>query len=176
MLDLYLIRHGIAQDLRPGQGDGDRPLTPKGRQKTQGVAQKLRSLGITFDRIQTSPLVRARQTSAILLGAGLGPREEVCDHLAPGGDACQWWQQGHRDFGKIQRLALVGHQPDLSQWAAALIWGQVGEQLILKKAGMVGVRVPVQGDPWGKSQLFLLTSPKYFLDVCPGSPAEVNPC
>jgi phosphohistidine phosphatase len=56
----------------------------------------------------------------------------------------------------------VGHQPDLTDWAEQLIWGEIKEKLILKKAGIIGLSVPPIASPLGHSQLFLLTSPKWF--------------
>ncbi|MEH1949782.1 MAG: histidine phosphatase family protein, partial [Nostoc sp.] len=58
-MELYLIRHGIAEDKGLGIKDEERSLTKEGRQKTEKVAQKLVKLGLNFDLILTSPLVRA---------------------------------------------------------------------------------------------------------------------
>jgi phosphohistidine phosphatase len=55
----------------------------------------------------------------------------------------------------------VGHQPDLTDWAEQLIWGEIREKLILKKAGIIGLSVPPLASPLGQCQLFLLTSPKW---------------
>lgn len=65
-MELYLIRHGIAAERGTYPKDEERPLTEKGRAKTQKVAQRLYALGLRFDFILTSPLVRARQTAEIL--------------------------------------------------------------------------------------------------------------
>jgi len=60
-------------------------------------------------------------------------------------------------------LALVGHQPDLGNWAETLVWGYAKEKLVLKKAGVIGINIPDTGSPIGKSELFLLTSPKWVI-------------
>ncbi len=62
-----------------------RSLTKEGRQKTEKVAQKLVKLGLQFDLIVTSPLVRARQTAEILIKAGLSSQLEESSYLAPDG-------------------------------------------------------------------------------------------
>ncbi|MBM3462072.1 MAG: phosphohistidine phosphatase SixA, partial [Armatimonadetes bacterium] len=68
MMDLYILRHGIAYDHgHPDYPDDDsRPLTPKGRRRTRRIARGMRDLGLRFDAILTSPLPRARQTAEIV--------------------------------------------------------------------------------------------------------------
>lgn len=158
---LYLIRHGIAVDQDKNLADDQRPLTTQGRLKTKQVAQRLRELDLHFDLILTSPLVRARQTAEILQTAGLGTRLTSSPTLAPLGDFSQWlrWLKDWQDSGGSS-LALVGHQPDLGQWAERLVWGEAREVLVLKKAGVIGITPPPAGSPVGNSQLFWLSSPR----------------
>jgi phosphohistidine phosphatase len=163
-MDIYFIRHGIAADPSEYEYDRDRPLTAKGREKTARIAQKIRQIGVKFDRILTSPLVRAKQTAQILLEIGLSNVVEEFIPLSPGGnikDFLPIWTE--LDYTKTEgAIALVGHQPDLTDWAEQLIWGEIGEKLILKKAGIIGLSVPPVASPLGQGQLFLLTSPKWF--------------
>jgi phosphohistidine phosphatase len=161
-MDIYLIRHGIAAD--PSEyDDRDRPLTDKGREKTERVAEKIRQVGIKFDLILTSPLIRAKQTAQILLEVGLTNLVEEFIPLSPGGNLQEFLQTwAESDYGKTEgAIALVGHQPDLTDWAEQLIWGEIREKLILKKAGIIGLSVPPVASPFGQCQLFLLTSPKW---------------
>ncbi|MER3478596.1 MAG: phosphohistidine phosphatase SixA, partial [Leptolyngbya sp. ERB_1_2] len=60
-------------------------------------------------------------------------------------------------------LALVGHEPDLSGWAELLVWGEVRDRILLKKAGMIGLDLPDSGSAISNSQLFWLTPPKFLL-------------
>jgi phosphohistidine phosphatase len=165
-IELYIIRHGLAGEHGTYANDHDRPLTDEGRAKTKRVAQRLKDLGIRFDLMQTSPLVRAQQTAELL--QGLSDRLEVCADLAPGGNfdawitgLAQWRQVGRRQAGT--QLAIVGHEPALSEWAERLLWGSVRHQLILKKAGVIGLLLPEKESPIGRSQLFWFTPPKYLL-------------
>ena len=50
-MELYLIRHGIAEEHQPQLKDEERQLTPEGRQKTEKVAQRLAKLELHFDLI-----------------------------------------------------------------------------------------------------------------------------
>lgn len=65
MLTIFEIRHGQDEDNANGilNGRRDKPLTPKGIQQANQVAQMLKDLGIHFDAVYTSPLQRARQTA-----------------------------------------------------------------------------------------------------------------
>ena len=164
-MELYLIRHGIAEDKGLGIKDEERSLTKEGRQKTEKVAQKLVKLGLNFDLILTSPLVRARQTAEILIAEKLSSQLEESSHLAHDGQIYSWlkdWLEP-RNYSLNTQLALVGHEPDLSKWAEILLWGEVKASLVLKKAGMIGIKLPETGSALGRSQMFWLTPPKYLL-------------
>ncbi|MEH2355268.1 phosphohistidine phosphatase SixA [Nostoc sp.] len=164
-MELYLIRHGIAEDKGLGIKDEERSLTKEGRQKTEKVAQKLVKLGLNFDLILTSPLVRARQTAEILITEKLSSQLEESSHLAHDGQISSWlkdWLEP-RNYSQNTQLALVGHEPDLTSWAEILLWGEVKASLVLKKAGMIGIKLPETGSPLGRSQMFWLTPPKYLL-------------
>ncbi len=69
---LYFIRHGetdwnLARRL---QGLTDVPLNEKGRLQAKECGDRLRGEGVTFDRVYVSPLVRARETAALITGFG----------------------------------------------------------------------------------------------------------
>ncbi len=161
---LYLIRHGIAEDSDQYIHDGARPLTPKGQRKTQQIARRLHTLELTFDLILSSPLIRAYQTAEILKSEGLSYKLEESPDLAPLGDLSHWlaWLESWRQSGGTS-LALVGHQPNLGQWAERLIWGEANQALVLKKAGIIGLTLPASGSPVSNSLLFWLTSPSLLL-------------
>jgi phosphohistidine phosphatase len=165
MTNLYLIRHGIAAERGSYENDEERPLTPSGDRKTRKVAQRLDQLGIKFDRILSSPLVRARQTADILQRQGLSSTLEVFPALSPEGDIQDWlnWYDRH---GKTtdQNIALVGHQPDLGNWAEILVWGEARERLVVKKAGVIGIILPESDSMVGNSQLFCLTPPRFLVE------------
>jgi phosphohistidine phosphatase len=158
---LYLIRHGIAADRLDGQKDEERALTEEGASKTKQVAKKLRDLDIRFDLILTSPLVRARQTAEILQSAGLSGKIEESSDLAPDGEISSWLETLERWCdGGGSSLALVGHQPDLGNWAEILVWGEARQGLVLKKAGIIGLLLPDTGTAAGRCSMFWLSSPK----------------
>lgn len=164
---VYLIRHGIAVERDLSKKDETRPLTEQGRKKTKKVAQQIKDIGIYFDIILTSPLLRATQTAEILREEGLTQTLETFSALAPAGEIQEWltwWEHWHIETTHQEgKVALVGHQPDLGDWAELLIWGQIQEKLVVKKAGVIGLNCPEDVSPLGNSELFLLTSPKWLL-------------
>ncbi|PSB05156.1 phosphohistidine phosphatase SixA [Merismopedia glauca] len=162
---IYLVRHGIAAEKGTYPYDGERPLIKEGRQQTKKVAKKLGELGLSFDLILTSPLIRAKETAEILKKAGLGNQITESPDLAPMGNFSNWlhWVTDWHKSSSGQSLALVGHQPDLGNWAERLVWGSVRDNIDLKKSGIIGINFPETEHIVGDCSLFWLTSPKYLL-------------
>ncbi len=158
---LYLIRHGKAVSAELAPSDGERPLSPEGREGIERMAKRLRSLGVEWELILTSPLVRARQTAEILCGAGLAPSVEEAAELAP---ACKlaawlpflvsWRREGRGD------LAAVGHLPNVALWAGSLVWDEEKERIVLQPGGIIGLELPEGGSIPGNCSLFWVTSPR----------------
>ncbi len=163
-MELYFIRHGIAQERDLAIQDEERSLTKVGQDKTKAVAKRLYELGLRFEIILTSPLARTHQTAEILLETQLSSQLQVSTELAPNGNIHSWlnWL-AQQNYQPDRKLALVGHQPDLGEWASMLVWGEAKDGLILKKAGIIGLNLPTMRSPIGNSQMFLLTPPKLLL-------------
>ncbi len=164
-MELFLIRHGIATEREINIKDEERSLTKEGHKKTRQVAKRLFNLGLRFDLILTSPLVRSRQTAEILRSSGLSSKIEESSYLAPDRNIQTWidWLEQQHHLGADTHLAMVGHQPDLGQWAEILVWGEARASLVVKKAGIIGLKLPETDSPVGRSQLFWLTPPKFLL-------------
>jgi len=164
-MELYLIRHGIAVEQQAGLADEERELSKEGRQKTEKIAQKLISWNWRFDLIVSSPLVRARQTTEILISAGLSSQSQTSEYLAPDGNIHEWLKDWFvpKNYQPETKLALVGHEPDLGYWAEIFLWGEAKGSLIVKKAGVIGLKLPENDPPQGRSQMFLLIPPKYLI-------------
>ncbi|MEE8408192.1 MAG: histidine phosphatase family protein, partial [Myxococcota bacterium] len=63
VMDLYLIRHAIAEERRPGLEDPERQLTDEGKLRFERAVAGLQKLGVRFDRLYHSPWIRAAQTA-----------------------------------------------------------------------------------------------------------------
>ena len=64
-MEIYLLRHGLAEDQAPAGRDGDRRLTDEGRTKLHRVMARAHTAGVNPALILSSPLVRAMQTAEI---------------------------------------------------------------------------------------------------------------
>jgi probable phosphoglycerate mutase len=77
MADFFFIRHGESEsNIAPGLAAGvnfDAPLTDRGHKQAVAVGERLAAEGRTFDRIYSSTMVRAVQTTqGMLQGMGIG--------------------------------------------------------------------------------------------------------
>jgi len=120
--EIYLIRHAVAEERSDAwPDDTKRPLTESGISRMRKAARGVVRMGVTFDVILSSPLVRTRQT-AELVATAFGDRPPIVavDSLQPGGS----YQSVVNDLEKQarrSRIALVGHEPDIGHLAAHLI-------------------------------------------------------
>lgn len=157
-LTLYLIRHGIAAERGDEwPDDSKRPLTGDGIAQLRKAAKALDALGITFDQIITSPLVRTRQTADALASHMAGKTEvTLSDALAPAGTTASVIQ----DLTKPPRkghIALVGHEPNMGELAARLIGSRV--PLPFKKGAICCIEFDTL-PPKGSGQLRWFVTPK----------------
>lgn len=113
----YLVRHGKAEP-KGGRDDAARRLTPEGAQAFAAHARaSAKRLALT--RILASPLVRARETAALLSKATGVPAEEE-RALASGASSGRDLLDLGRRLGA--GAALVGHNPEIAE-AVALAAG-----------------------------------------------------
>ena len=65
---IYIMRHGqTALNSRHAlQGRSDHPLNAQGVAQAEAAANRFREMGVTFDRVYSSPLNRAVQTARIV--------------------------------------------------------------------------------------------------------------
>jgi phosphohistidine phosphatase len=148
-MDLYLVRHAIAEDATEEQDDALRPLTRAGRKRFAREVRGLARIDVGFDRVLFSPLLRAQETAELLApicdgelevdsALAQSPGEELVERLARRTE---------------ERLALVGHEPYLSHLCGWLMFGwRVFEDrasartFTLEKGGVAHLRgAPVPG-------------------------------
>lgn len=157
-LELYLVRHGVAEDRgEDWPDDSKRPLTSGGIAKLRKEARGLVALGVTIDQIITSPLVRTRQTADVLAEILKNkPPIALSDALAPAGTPAAVIQEIGRHARKT-RIALVGHEPNLGELAAQLIGAKA--PLEFKKGGICRIDFEVL-PPKGVGALRWFVMPK----------------
>ena len=156
--ELYIVRHAIAADRGDEwPDDTKRPLTTRGINRFKDGLGGLKWLEVSIDEIFSSPLVRAKQT-ADLLSAGVPgtPPVKLLDALAPGHTPAVVMAQLAK-AAKRQRIALVGHEPDLGELAAHLVGAS--RPLVFKKGGMCRIDVGGLG-PKRTGSLVWFVTPK----------------
>jgi phosphohistidine phosphatase len=119
---LFIIRHAVAEERGDAwPDDAKRPLTEDGAARMRKAARGVGRLGVTLDVVVTSPLVRAKQTAEIV-AAAMNPRPPIVsiESLTPDGT----FQDIIADLekqAKRTRIAIVGHEPGIGEFAARLI-------------------------------------------------------
>jgi phosphohistidine phosphatase len=154
-MEVYILRHGVAEKLGPGGSDAERALTPKGRQKLRQVMRLVRAAAVRPSVILTSPLLRAVQTAEVAAAIFAYRREVVrTNALLPTASPQEVWQE-LRSRKNEPELLLIGHEPLLSQVVGYLL-GAPGLRVELKKAGLVRIQIErFTPAPSGTLQWFL---------------------
>ena len=160
-MELLLVRHGIAADRDASEwaDDAGRPLTEEGIARFRKAAKGLGSLVPKVDALLTSPLIRAVQTANILhevLGWP-GPRER--QELEPGTSPKEL-AGTLTAFAGAEAVALVGHEPDLSELASYLLTGDGDAVAIeLKKGGVISLGIDGAPEP-GRAVFYWAIPPR----------------
>lgn len=122
MINLYLIRHSIAEKISLTRKDFDRELTVEGKDVLSDAAGYWKRIIPDFDIILTSPLIRAVQTSEIIANIFAYEKEIVKDNnLAAGARTNDLIEI--LNSNNYENVACIGHQPDLSEHVSNFISG-----------------------------------------------------
>jgi phosphohistidine phosphatase len=126
-MDLFLIRHAIAED---GEDDAARPLSANGRARFRKEVRGLERLRVRFERVLHSPRRRAVETAELLSPLVDGDFEVTALLTTPPREELLAQLHGNA-------LAVVGHEPHLSSLLAWLVVGAPdGGEFTLKKGGV----------------------------------------
>lgn len=157
-LELYLIRHGVAAERGSDYpDDSKRPLTSDGIAKLRREAKALAALGVDFDQIISSPLVRTKQTAEVFSQIlPSNPPIAMSDALAPAGTPAAVFQEIAKYMRK-GRIALVGHEPNIGELAARLIGART--PIEFKKGAICRIDFEVL-PPKGQGMLCWLLPPR----------------
>ncbi len=137
---LHILRHAWAEerDAEKFPDDDLRPLTGEGKKRFGKTVERYIDGGCRPTIVATSPLVRCRQTADILLKHLPHSAELVeLDALRPGSnldELIEWTRQQ-----SAEEIAWVGHAPDVSDLAAALI-GDGTASIRFAKGAWVSIR------------------------------------
>lgn len=153
---LCFLRHG-ASDPPESAPDEARQLTKDGRRALRRAGPLLHRLQLRPELLICSPRQRAIESAQILQAAGLGGHLVVDSRLAPGAA----WADIARvlaDHPGLERVLLVGHEPDLSR-SIQLLTGAAAVKL--RAGGLCCVRFEESIEP-GVGVLTLLLDPAVY--------------
>lgn len=121
MLRLTLIRHAKTEPARPGQEDWDRVLEPRGQKDAPEMGQRLKHRHMKPDKIISSPAVRAITTATIMARElGVAAAKVQQDERLYLASPKEMLKVVHELGGKTRHLALVGHNPGITEFADRL--------------------------------------------------------
>ena len=138
-MEIYLLRHGIADEPRSGLADADRALTGPGRQKLRRVLERAKSAEVSPSLILSSPLRRALETAQLaseLLGCD---KIVTTESLAPSSAPEQVWQEISK-HAREQSILLAGHEPLFGMTVAYLL-ACAPLRIDFKKAALVRIEM-----------------------------------
>src|SRR5678815_1793984 len=85
-MELYILRHGLAEERSHSGRDRDRALTLEGIERTHSAGKALRKMDVEFDLVLSSPFVRAWQTAEIIVQElDCANKLQKCEPLSSGG-------------------------------------------------------------------------------------------
>jgi phosphohistidine phosphatase len=139
-MELLIVRHAIAceRDAARWPDDAQRPLSARGVLRARQAARGVRKLVRRPVTVLSSPLLRARQTAAILHECAGWPRASLTALLAPEASPAAVLALLARS--REGCVALVGHQPGLGRLLASCLPGGRGAAAFeMRKMGIAVV-------------------------------------
>ncbi|MEO8353449.1 MAG: histidine phosphatase family protein [Chthoniobacteraceae bacterium] len=138
-MDVFLLRHADANTV--ATTDDERRLSEKGVAQAEKVGRFCVAHEIAPQLIVTSPIRRADETARIV-AQHLG-----CELVTGPWLACGMHPEAAMDeiaaFNRFERIMIVGHEPDFSEFAAQAL-GLSGEsQVHIRKASLTHLHFPV---------------------------------
>lgn len=121
VMEILLLRHGIAEDAAPGHPDSERALTAEGKDKLRRVLKRARSAGVEPSLVISSPYRRAVETADIAADA-LGYKGTIMRTrvLQPNASPHDTWEE-IRSYKDETAILLASHEPLMSSLAAFLL-------------------------------------------------------
>ncbi len=118
MKTLYLFRHAKSSWESTGISDSDRPLIPKGVQKTALIIKFLEKRLTTFDLIISSPAVRAYETAKLVAVGFNYPMEKIqLDRKIYDGYYDRILDIIYGISNEVSSSAIFGHNPTITHLA-----------------------------------------------------------
>jgi phosphohistidine phosphatase len=161
---LLLVRHAKAEvrSWSAYPDDDLRPLSETGKTEQHEMSRAMIRMRISFDYLVSSPRLRALQTAKIIAkeyewASPIERSDLLGDDFTVDG-VINWLVQ-NQDEAKV---VCVGHEPDLSELASAMIAGDDSVHIDFKKSAVLAI--DFDGNPAvGKGILRYFLRPKQIL-------------
>lgn len=155
-MQIYLLRHGIAEDGDPGQPDSARELTDEGRARLRRVLKRARMADVNPSLILSSPYRRAVQTADVAVEVFKYQADLVkSDAFVPGASPAEAWDEIR--LHKDQEAVLVASHEPLTGLLAAFLLGCPALHVDVKKAALIRIDVERFGAAPGGVLKWMLT-------------------
>jgi phosphohistidine phosphatase len=153
---VYVLRHGIADDVKSGEPDSSRALTAEGRKKLASVLERAKKAGVAPSVILTSPYLRAKQTARIAAQTfGCEGAVSETSALVPSGSPELVWDE-ISEYRSEEQLMVVGHEPLLSELVSYLL-DSPSLRVDMRKAALVSISLEgLRGGPRGVLQWMII--------------------
>lgn len=163
-MELFILRHGEAGQ-RSLSSDRIRPLTSSGKIEICEIAKALKTIGLKFDLVVTSPLKRAYDTAMIVSEVFNIDKVQVWNELAPEGKRTDVYQKISQ-LREEYSVLIVGHQPLLGEMVNDIIHKSKSSpcNFLLKKGGIMRIRL-LRKSNIPKGELKWLLTPRILKNI-----------
>jgi phosphohistidine phosphatase len=143
-MQIYLLRHGIAEDGKPGRPDSERALTDEGRARLRRALKRARSADVCPTLILSSPYKRAVETAEIAADVFRYHGDLVRSAaFVPEASPEQAWEELRLYAGEAA-VMVASHEPLMGNTVGYLL-GCAAMQVDMKKAALVRIDVERAG-------------------------------
>ncbi|HPD63865.1 MAG TPA: histidine phosphatase family protein [Bacteroidia bacterium] len=145
MKQLFIVRHGHAQNQTAGKSDHERPLSDPGRDEVRQLSETFRKNGFVPEKIISSTALRALETAKIIASAFEIHADEIVaeDLLYSFYDTNDFIDMLQTYVNDCQKVCVVGHNPLLAE----MIFAFTGKQIVpLSPASAVVIEI--ESDSW----------------------------
>jgi len=142
MPQLFILRHGEAENYSSSGRDSDRALTAHGRAQVQSVLADTAALTLGVELVLASPYLRAQQTAEYVKASYPNAEFQTWDALVPESDPaylCQRLNEKLLDRPN-SNIVLVSHQPLVGTLLNELS-GSINGQYPMDTASFAGLRL-----------------------------------
>jgi phosphohistidine phosphatase len=121
MKTLLLLRHAKSSWKEPAIADFERPLNDRGRKAADMVGKFIAKQDITIDLVISSPAVRARQTTDLVLRAAKRSPELRFDQRVYEATPARLLEITSQIEDDRKTVLLVGHNPGMEELLTLLV-------------------------------------------------------